>query len=412
MLRIATLCVLSAGALALFGCGHAKEDSRVAVKDDFDEIDKEDQSEAKEIARLERLEKNGLVAEERAEREAHRAEEQREERRESEQQERRAALCAGLLADLRADLKITPSATSKKLLADDYSVELRGGPNAIDLDRLGKAIATKEWLEVLTILQKTRVTEYPDEVTLDAIRRSFLTREFVAFVRTRADLSRIHPIALSEGKPKRDTLGVDIISCDYIYVNGKPVRCYGGGYPALGSHFYWERHPDGSGWYFDWRPIDGEIILVPNLGDIIRNEVGDLRRLHDNEAMKPLEKYGPILTGFIAGLRREVAPSVARSGIPLPSLMPAEPDISKSCILSELHRIGPVLWAMADGRDVQPGSAVPDGWVPGRLEEVGLLPTLEKKFKLGEVTPQQISDALDKAFLERFLARRKAALAM
>jgi len=405
MYRVAVVCLLSVGTLGVLGCGRPKE-KPVAVEDDFGATDKEDQREAREIARMEKLEKERSEAEEKSERDAERAEAQREKRRESDEQKRRAALCPELLGDLRADLKVTPSASVKKLLGSNFSVELRGGPNPIDLDRLGKAIASKKWLEVLGILQKTRVMEYPDEVALDGVRREFLNHQFLAFVKTPIDVSRIHLVSLSEDKPKQDTLGAAITSCDYIYVNGKPVRSYGGGISGLGSHFRWERHPDGSGWFFTWRPIDGEIILVPNLGELIRNEVGGLKRLHEDAAMKALEKYGPVPTGFIAGLRREVAPSA------LADFLPSEPEISESRILGELSRIGPVLWSMADGRDVKPGSKVPDGIVPGRLEEVGLVPTLEKKFKLGEVTARQISDALDKACLERFQARRMAALAM
>lgn len=359
MYRFAVVCMLSIGSLGVLGCGRAKE-KPVAVEDDFDATDKENQREAREIARMERLDKKRLEAEEQREREAERAEAQKEKRRESDEQQHRAALCPALLGDLRAELKVTPSASVKKLLGSGFSVELCGGPNPIDLDRLGKAIASKKWLEVLSILQKSRVTEYPDEVALDGVRREFLNHEFLAFVKTPVDVSQLHPIVLSEDKPKRDTLGVDITSCEYVYIGGKPVRCYSG----IGHWPYlkWERHPDGSGWYFTWRPIDGEIIIVP--------------------------------------------------GLPKDSTFPLSFEDQTPSIMAKIEKAGPVLWAMADGRDVKPGSKVPEGVVPGRLEEVGLVPTLEKKFKLGDVTPRQISDALDKACLERFLARRKAALAM
>lgn len=361
MFRTALICLFSVSVLGLLGCGRAKDDSRITVKDDkddFDATDKEDQREAREIARMERLERKRLEAEERSEREGERAETQKEKRRESKEQERRAALCSELLGDLRADLKVTPSASVKRLLGNNFLIELRGGPNAIDLDKLGKAIAAKKWLEVLSILQKTRVTEYPDEATLDGIRGEFLNHEFLAFAKTPVDLSRIHPITLSEDKPTCDTFAIS----DYIYVNGKQVRCCKGGYTRE-SHFKWERHPDGSGWYFSWRPIDGEIILVP-------------------------------------GLPKD------------PTFPPLSFEDETPSIMAKIEKAGPVLRAMVDGRDVQPGSAVPDGVVPGRLEEVGLVPTLKKKFELGEVTARQISEALDKACLERFIARRKAAIGM
>ncbi len=367
MFRIAIVCFLSINLLGSLGCGRARDDSPASVKDDFDDIDKEYQREAREVARLEGLEKKRFAAEERGQREAERAEEERENRRESAEQKRRAALCPELLGDLGVHLKVTPSASVMRLLGDNYSVELRGGPKPIDLDRLGQAIAAKKSLEVLSILQKTRVTEYPDEVTLDGIRREFLGHEFVVFVKTPIDLGRTHLITLSESKPKSDDLGMDITSPDYVYVNGKAVRYPGGG--CNPSYLRWERHPEGSGWYFSWCPVDGEVIIAPAF---------------------PKDSLNP----FPGDRSLSVLAKIEEAAIGLGK------------------NTGPVLWKQVDYRGVRSSSDVPDGVVPGRLGAVGLGPTLQKKFKLGEVTPQQISDALDKACLERFLARRKAALAM
>jgi hypothetical protein len=234
-------------------------------------------------------------------------------------------------------LKITPSVSVNKLLGDNYSVELRSGPNAIDLEKLESAIAAKKWLDVLTILKRERVTKYPDESELDGTRHSFLTHEFLALVKTPVDISATHPVSLTEDRPAGPELGNKTISPVYCYVNGKPDLGTGS-FPYL----VWKRHPDGIGWYFTWRPIDGEIIVVP--------------------------------------------------GLPKDPLVPLSTEDEVPAVNYEIRKVGPVLQSQKDF-------------------DSGLVPTLKKKFTLGELTPQQIVDALDKACLERFLAQRKFAVA-
>lgn len=327
--------------IGLFGCDGAKDRSGIDFSDEFDEIDNEVERMAREDARREALRKKRLEEEERLQRDEKRAEEEKRRRQKGEEQKRRAALCAELLADLRAHPKVTPSASVREFLRDDYSVELRDGPEPLDVEKFEKAIAAKNWLVALSILQGERVTEYPDEATLDGIRRGFLNHRFLVLVTTKNDLSRTHRIVLNEGKPDVGD-SVDF-GGKYMYVNGKPVRCNPSLYWAPRSSFCesgWERHPDGTGWYFTWHPADGEIIIIPGLND---------------KSLPYDQEYSAI-----------------------------DPD---------LKRCGPIL--------LDEANAV----------STGLIPTLRKKLALGEMTPNQISEALDKACLERFLARRKAALA-
>jgi len=252
-------------------------------------------------------------------------------------QKQRAALCARLLSDLRAEPKVTPSASVAKLLGNDYAVELRGGPDAIDLGRLANAQAAKDWLKVLSVLEKEPVTTYPDEGGIKHARNEFLTHKFLVFVKTPLDLSRTSILTLSDTKWEVSD-GNLTVSVDSAYING--MAMYGtGGRRCEPANLRWERHPDSAGWYFTWQPIDGEVILVPNVDDLD----------HDTNARR---------------------------------------------ILSQVAKIGPVVYSH------------------GSEGDGGLLGTLMKKLKLGEVTEKQISEAVDAACLERFQARRKALLAL
>lgn len=299
MLRMAAFFVMSAGALVIFGCGHAEDENMddIITRDferSFAESAAEDAAQRELYDRLE--EEDKLAAQERAKRDAE--EEERKKRNEAEEQKRLAALCPEFFADLRVDLKVTPSASVKKLLGD-YSVELLPlSASYIDPDKLRQAIAAKKWLEVINIIQQSHdrpsFTEYPDERTIARIRGDFYSHSFLVLLKTKADLSynatydlqvSIHAIGHSHRINFRDIFWEQALpnqidhpfwahpkfANEYydMYING--IRIYAGlGYAQRqvdSSYNDWTRHPDGIGWYFNWRPIDGEIILVPNIWD-------------------------------------------------------------------------------------------------------------------------------------------------
>ena len=377
MFRFFCVCISSVIVVGLVGCGRSgdKENQRITKELVEEErfTKEEAQRDAREHAdedRLAREDEKRRMKEEKAERKAERAEEQGRERRETDKQKRREKLCAELLSDLqvyikplRAQVHITPSANVRNLLGDDYTVELRGGVNPINLDDLGKAIAAKRWLDALNILQQTNTSEFPDEGSLDEIRSRFLSHEFILFVKTKAELSGTVVISLSEDKPELDASGPN--PSQFVYVDGRPVRC-GAIHTDVARVSKWKRHPEGSGWYTSWRPIDGEILIVPCLNDF----------LSETALLGKLQQYGPMLGG---GAETGHNPDADKA--------PEMPVMTESS--SSANRL----------RDAA-GAKSPS--------ETALVNKLEQKLRLGEVTLQQVSEALDKACLERFQARRKA----
>jgi len=280
--------------------------------------------------------------------------EKREREATEAEQSRRAKLCQELVGDLRTRLVITPSASVAKLLGTDFSVELRDGPNPIDVKALNIAIDSEKWLAVLSILTKTRVMEYPDERDLQTIRQDFLSHKFLALVKTHVDLTRITPITLSEAQP----LIGSIQPCDRVFVNGElrlnssfsgSVAGNLDGYHGYDLGERWTRHPDGSGWYVDWEPIAGEIILIPSAKFVMRG--------WDEKMNAEQDKF----ESFSGRVQRED-------------------------IWNNLSKNAPHFYE--------------------------LIPKLEEKLRLGEVTREQISELLDKACRERYKIRRKAALQM
>ena len=143
-----------------------------------------------------------------------------------EEQIQRAKVCRQLLGEFRVKLVITPSKSVAKMLGTAYSVELRDGPHPIEASVLNNAIEREKWLDVLSILQKEKLTELPDEDNITNVVSLFFRHKFTSLIRTEVDLSSTSPVSLSEG-------GIGFVSDSRIgrgkstsggdYVNGKRI---------------------------------------------------------------------------------------------------------------------------------------------------------------------------------------------
>lgn len=310
-----------------------------AADDDIDKMDKEikgleeldkkqdelDRKQEEFQRKQEQRDQKAANAGEAADKLASKREKEKERKLDSAEQKRLAQICADLLTGLPLDAKVTPSATVKKILGSNYTVELRDGNHPIDLQKLRAAVSSKNWLDALSILKGEKLTAYPED-TDGILDQELFRHEFTIVVLTKADLSKTVAISISEVMP---SLGTDPFKGNDSIIDGRKVQ-FTIGQEGESLHT-WTKHPDGKGWYCTWQPEEGELIIVP----IPKG---------DNQA-KTLIDY---------------------------KLSQCGPDISS--------------------------------------EERGLIPRLQKKLTLGEVSKQEAEKELANACLERYQAQRKAAL--
>lgn len=140
----------------------------------------------------------------------------------------RASLAARLLGEIHLSPNVTLSGSLQKLGA---IIEMRGE----NFEKLTNLQKSGEWIDILSSLDESKLTEYPEASTIESLAAKLQKTRFAILLRT----------SLQESDSNE------------LYIVTFPRK-----FNIAATSPNWERHPDGIGYLHDWSPEDGPVVIV------------------------------------------------------------------------------------------------------------------------------------------------------
>jgi hypothetical protein len=213
------------------------EKERLAQK-----LKREEENTARALAKEQleqQLERQRKLADEKKKMEADTAKVEKEEKRAQDEKSARIAAIAAqqdrktLASKLLSELSLSPPKVvlSRSLEQAGTTIEMRGK----NIEKLRELQQSGDWLGMLSESNGRRMDMFPDALSIES-QVSMLRR------------ARFKILLKSDFQKTQDA---------NLYLITFPDR-----YRVVGKSNHWERHPDGIGYFHEWTPEDGPVIIV------------------------------------------------------------------------------------------------------------------------------------------------------